>query len=75
MAKKNRSEWALSFRNDQVRPDGAALGTCIGNVMQGAAFKLFEDLLVDLERLFRVVLEEMGSSQEIRRGLIPCLCC
>src|SRR3982075_3237240 len=66
MAKKNRSEWALSFRNDQVRPDGAALGTRVGDVMKGAAFKLFEDLVVDVEWLFRVVVEEMGSNQEIR---------
>jgi hypothetical protein len=42
--------------------------------MKSATVKLFDDLVVDVERLVRVVVEEMGS-KESRRGLTPCLCC
>src|SRR5260221_693951 len=66
---KHGCERSLTRWNDEIRCDRTALGTRVGNVMKGATVELFDDLVMDVEGLPRVVVEEMGSGQEIRCGV------
>jgi hypothetical protein len=75
MSEKDCRERSFARWEDQIRCDRAALGTRAGNVMKSATSELFNDLVMDVERWLRGVVEEMGSGQNIRCRFSRCLRC
>ena len=55
---------------DLVNPPG----TRVCNVVKGASCELFDELVMDVERLFRIVVEQMRCRLEVGSGLSVGLC-
>ena len=66
VAEKHCRERPLARWDDEIRCDRTALGTRVGNVMKSATVELFNDLVMNVEGLLRVVVEKMVGSQDIR---------
>jgi hypothetical protein len=47
-----------------------ALRTCIGDVVTSAILELLDQPIIDIERLFRVIVEEMDSTWKSATGLV-----
>ena len=59
MTEQHRRKWTFSIGNDEIRPNRTAFWTRIANVVEGAVRELFDDVVVDVERLFGVVVEQV----------------
>src|SRR5260370_36637187 len=65
MAEEHRRERPFTIRDNEISGNRTAVRTRIGNVVKGAVGELFNDLVVDVERLFGIVVEEMDQGLEI----------
>src|SRR5579871_672984 len=69
MAEQHSREWPFSLRYDEVRRYGTALGNGVSNIVERAVAEFLDHFVMDVERLFRVVVEDVGDRREIDCGL------
>src|SRR5439155_5238236 len=59
MTEKNSCERSFALRNNQIRRDRSTFRTDVSHVVKTASVEFFDDLVMYVERRFRVIVERV----------------